>query len=61
MEQVSSAENIARGESHIWRTRIAECPRGHAYTEDNTRRSPEGKRFCLACKREKAAAYRRAH
>ena len=44
MELVTSTENRARA------ARLkAYCPRGHEYTEENTRRNGNGWRYCRAC------------
>lgn len=63
LEPVTRAENTRRGQLHeVLRAkarRITHCPRGHAYTEDNTYRYPNGARACRTCRREsqrKAAA-----
>lgn len=56
LEAVTQAENLTRSplfrEGLRWRNRITRCPRGHEYTEENTR-IYRGSRNCRACAREK--------
>ncbi len=40
-------------------SRKTHCPQGHPYAGENLRFSPEGKRYCLTCKRIKAREYHR--
>lgn len=63
LEAVSHAVNVARGMAGSAQRARMECPRGHAYTPENTYRLKGGKRgdspiytrrTCLTCKREKA-------
>lgn len=49
MEVVTPSENTKR-QDHKER-RKTHCPRGHAYDEENTRRTKSGKRQCRACDR----------
>lgn len=51
LEPVSPKENTRRA-----RALITECPSGHAYDAENTAFSPDGRRYCRACKRVKALA-----
>jgi hypothetical protein len=37
--------------NEAWRS-ITHCPKGHEYTEENTRITPEGQRKCRACHRD---------
>jgi hypothetical protein len=36
------------------------CPKSHAYDDDNTYRSPSGRRHCRACQRERTRQQSRA-
>lgn len=54
MEPVTKRENERRGLKGELTTH---CPQGHLYDEQNTRRN-RGKRYCRACNRAAAAAYR---
>lgn len=47
LEPVTASENIRR-QDHANR-RKTECPRGHAYTPENTRIDSAGKRRCRQC------------
>lgn len=59
LEMVTSAVNVARGESCTARNAaVTHCPRGHEYTEENTYLS-RGSRWCRTCrspKRQRALA-----
>lgn len=48
MELVTLGENVRRA-----RAAVTHCPRGHEYTEVNTRIDKVGARNCRACAREK--------
>jgi hypothetical protein len=52
LEPVTCKENLMRGNT-LQRENAAktECPKGHAYTEENTYRYPDGRRRCIACRR----------
>jgi hypothetical protein len=50
-EEVTASENTKR-QDHAGR-RKTECPKGHAYDEENTRISKDGKRVCRACDRQR--------
>jgi hypothetical protein len=54
LEPVTRRENILRGAGGRM---IKECPLGHAYTEDNTRYTAEGWRYCKTCKRTRTLDY----
>lgn len=60
LEPVTPAENVRRGTVAEAARRRADqtthCPRGHAYTDENTYRNGNGSRVCRECK--KAAARR---
>lgn len=50
------ADNIRQGRSA---NRLKTyCPKGHPYDEANTSISPEGRRSCRTCGRDRTAAYR---
>lgn len=50
LEPVTMAENLARSDGVANRHRaVTHCPRGHEYTEANTRREPNGRRHCRTC------------
>lgn len=51
LEPVTPSENTKR-QDHFNRNRT-HCPKGHEYTEENTRISPNGKRVCRACDRQR--------
>ena len=36
-------------------SKVTHCPRGHEYTEENTYRTPTGKRECRHCRRLKSS------
>jgi hypothetical protein len=64
LEPVTQRENILRGESpSAQHARKTHCPRGHAYTPDNTYRRASGARRCRSCTlaNNRTAAGRRAH
>lgn len=46
LEAVTNAENIRRG--------TTECPRGHIYTDENTRIAKDGWRHCRHCHRDRS-------
>ena len=62
LEVVSHAENVRRGDAGKHWAIKTRCPRGHEYTEENTR-VYRGKRHCRACDREphRRSSYRRHH
>lgn len=60
VEPVSGAENIRRGQSPAAKNaRKTHCLRGHFYDEVNTYVSPDGRRSCRTCHRERMAAKKR--
>ncbi|MBE4790695.1 HNH endonuclease signature motif containing protein [Streptomyces caniscabiei] len=64
LEAVTPRENTLRGENHVAdQVHRTHCPRGHAYTEANTR-VKGGKRECRTChnqaRRDKRAARKSA-
>lgn len=50
-EAVTGSENTRR-QDHANRRKEA-CPKGHEYTEENTRVTPSGRRVCRECDRER--------
>ena len=52
----NEADKIRNGNHH--QLRKTHCPRGHSYDEANTYTPPSGGRYCRACGRARAAAYR---
>jgi hypothetical protein len=55
LEPVTPSVNQRRAKSLI-----DACPKGHAYTPENTRTNPRGWRSCLECNREGVRRWRRA-
>jgi hypothetical protein len=49
----SHQQNIrdASSKGRLWQQQVTHCPRGHAYTPENTRISKAGLRNCRACAR----------
>jgi len=43
-----------------WQSEKTHCPHGHPYDSNNTRYSPNGKRYCRECNRLNAARIRQA-
>lgn len=61
VEIVTQRVNILRGENHVAaRARVTECPAGHAYDAANTYRDAQNRRYCRACRRERARSKRAA-
>lgn len=52
LEPVTQGVNVRRGASGARYAARTHCPRGHEYSEANTRRH-NGKRFCRTCARER--------
>ncbi len=61
LEPVTNQENIKRGiGGAMLKARndaITECPRGHPYTPENTRRDRKGSRNCRTCDKANAARW----
>ena len=52
LEAVTNRENIRRGRGHAGiNARKTSCKRGHAFTKENTRMTPQVYRVCRACHR----------
>lgn len=52
LEPVSKLENVLRGKSFSAINKNKSiCSRGHLFTEENTRKTPDGRRRCLICMR----------
>ena len=47
------ADMKAKGRSPRSEVRVTCCPQGHPYDEDNTYMTPDGRRNCRACSRER--------
>lgn len=57
LEPVTAAENIRRGVPMPHNRLKTHCPRGHAYSTENTYHPPTGGRECRTCKKEAAHAH----
>ncbi len=57
LEAVTHRENVARGDVGGANRRKTHCPRGHAYTPENTYMAPKGDRRCHSCRK----AQRKVH
>lgn len=56
LEPVTQRENLLRGETITARNAAkTHCPRGHAYTAENTYVRPRGSRECRTCNRLRQA------
>ena len=55
LEAVTFAENVRRG-IHATKTH---CKHGHAFDEQNTYRTKQGRRICKACRAERMRYYKR--
>lgn len=54
LEPVTRGENTLRGDTITGNNRRkTQCKRGHAFTPENTRITPQGTRCCRACARER--------
>lgn len=61
LEPVTGTENVLRGEGPTAKNaRKTECPKGHPYSDENTRRTPTG-RICRTCAREANRLWREAN
>ncbi len=61
LEVVTQRINILRGENHVAkRALVTHCPANHAYDEANTYRDELNRRYCRACRRERARVKRTA-
>jgi hypothetical protein len=62
LEVVTHQININRGiapqRTREWNAAITHCPQGHPYSGNNLRLTPNGARYCLACRRDMARKYR---
>jgi hypothetical protein len=59
LEPVTNRVNVLRGENHVAkRARTTHCPSGHAYSAENTYRDAQNRRYCRACRRERARTKR---
>jgi hypothetical protein len=62
LEPVTQAENIRRGVGASTRNATkTHCPRGHAYTPENTMRRKSGQRRCRICVRAQNRECSRRH
>lgn len=59
LEPVTRSENLLRGDlsNNGGRLNWIACPKGHAYTPDNTYIDPRGTRNCRACRRAASRRY----
>lgn len=54
-QTIQTPSENTKAQNHFARNKT-ECPRGHEYTEENTRiGKTDGKRYCRACDRERKA------
>jgi hypothetical protein len=44
-------DKMNKGRANIWNLALTHCKRGHAFTPENTRISPIGRRVCRTCAR----------
>lgn len=58
LEAVTHAENSRRGEAGINQRAKTHCPQGHPYSGENLYTSPNGRRECRTCWRERYAVRR---
>lgn len=56
MEAITRSENLKRAKA-----RITHCVNGHAYTEQNTYRRPNGRRICRICRVRHQRMYQLRH
>lgn len=59
LEAVTSKENNRRSVSGVSTINASKtvCVRGHAYTPENTYRTPDGRRNCKTCQRERVSRW----
>lgn len=61
LEQVTIGENVRRSPLHGVSGRAkTHCPSGHEYSGENLKRSKDGTRVCVTCRRAKDERRRRA-
>lgn len=65
LQAVEQGENVRRGLAPLVNAMrpyvlVNECYRGHAYDQVNTYVSPNGRRYCRACKAVRSRGYRQA-
>ena len=46
--------------THRWAS-VTECPKGHAYSDENTYVDPNGRRNCRTCRRDQGREWARKH
>ena len=61
LEAVTQQENLRRGDAGINNKVKTHCPRGHAFTPENTRLNKQGSRMCAICKRVSSRASMQRH
>ncbi len=55
LEPVTQAENVLRGDSFsAVNAKKTTCPRGHSFEADNLGITPNGRRFCRVCRRNRS-------
>lgn len=60
LEPVTHGENLRRGNwtsNGVRGREVTQCPKGHAYTPENTVRRPRGTRGCRTCQRAASLAW----
>jgi HNH endonuclease len=62
LEAVTPGENVLRGTGVTAQNALkTHCPKGHEYTPENTKVTPQGWRECRICKREQLQTHRARH